>query len=147
MMTAELGPYGFLILGVGGMLAIFFDYRDSQRDAKRRSARTVATVIGHELRASRGHRPHQHYGAVRVPRLRYRVSGQDYERLSEHGATWIIHPVGSQVSILFDPNNPEDAELVLTAREWFFEHLIFAGLFTTFAVMTLIGLWLLLTGG
>lgn len=108
----ETPDIALLVFGLA-LLASPFETVSYLRARQNRSGMVEGTVIDHER-----HRSGMHAGDVtqRGPgtfhaRIAYEVDGVRYECVSSVGVSWIMHPVGLVVDVVYDPDNPADADI------------------------------------
>lgn len=125
----EIMDIGLLAFGV--LLAISpFETVEHLRDRKRRVGQALGTVIDHERDQSVMHAGDATLdgpGSVHA-RIAYEVDGVRYECVSSVGASWIMHPVGLVVDVVYDPDNPADADIRTGAGVALLERAVVFGL-------------------
>lgn len=83
------------------------------RRKKRRTARAMGTVEDHEEQTSRaGHGAGSSRMRTDHAVIRFTVNDQTRTCVSSTGATWIVHPVGAQVEVCYDPADADNADTV-----------------------------------
>ncbi len=103
-----------IIMSVFGLVMLVYplSMRKELQKKKRRTARAMGTVEGHEEQTSSvGHGAGSRMRTDHAV-ITFLVRDQTFQCVSSTGATWIVHPVGSQVEVCYDPDDPENADTV-----------------------------------
>lgn len=127
--TMETPDIALLVFGLA-LLASPFETVSYLRARQNRSAMVEGTVIDHESHSSVMHRGDatQHGPGSFHARIAYEVDGVRYECVSSVGASWILHPIGLVVDVVYDPQNPADADIRTGAGVALLERAVVFGL-------------------
>ena len=107
MPTDTLFP---LIIGVA-MLAAPVYFWPEWRKGQRRTEIVMGKVVGHEEQTVE-----THMGSGRAKTdhaaIEFEVDGQTHTFVASEGASWQIHPPGSEQWVCYDPEDPANADVL-----------------------------------
>jgi hypothetical protein len=100
-----------LLCGVILLLNPLFNLKKYRR-YKRRTAITTGTVLGQEEQRSQPGTFQTSHVRTDHAIVEYMVNGNPYQCVSESGATWTTFKTGTSVSVCYDPDDPENADIL-----------------------------------
>lgn len=103
-----------LLIAFGGIYFLYYGWRKKNERNRRISAseKVFGQVIGYEERTSIS-REIEAQIPLQFPQLNFTTqNGQTVKTTSLYGKTTKSYKIGQQVEILYDPNNPQNAEIV-----------------------------------
>ena len=102
-----------LIIGAVMMATPLFHLADLRR-ARRRTEMVLGKVIGQQEQTS--HTGHAMGNGHRIKTdhavIAYEVKGKSYTCVASAGASWTLHPEGSEEWVCYDPDDPTNADLL-----------------------------------
>lgn len=102
----------FLLVTSGCMLAYIPYYNILRKQARRRrSARIIGEVVGHEKRIS-NHSVDSYSPPTKHPVVRYVVNSKTYQIVSETGLSFELVANGQRIEVAYNPRRPSDAQII-----------------------------------
>ena len=124
--AVENWEIAILIFGLASLFAPF-DLGKDRRKKKKRVARTMGKVIGHETQSSSSYDSGSFSPPTKHAVIAFKVKGKDYHCVSSTGASWIMHPVGTSLRVCYDPRDPSNAGTVPSDFETMLEIILIWG--------------------